>query len=58
METMASPYPTIGSEQEANTRFQAGLRYYDAREFEQARLAFTQAYSVLPKPGILINRQT
>ena len=42
-------------EQEANARFQAGLRYYDAREFEPARLAFTQAYSVLPKPGILIN---
>ena len=45
----------IGPEQEANARFQAGLRYYDAREFEPARLAFTQAYSVLPKPGILIN---
>ena len=40
---------------EANARFQAGLKYYDARDFESARLAFTQAYAVMQKPGILLN---
>jgi hypothetical protein len=42
-------------QEEANARFQAGLKYYDARDFESARLAFTQAYAVMQKPGILLN---
>lgn len=40
---------------EATARFQTGLKYYDARDFESARLAFTQAYAVLQKPAILLN---
>lgn len=42
-------------QEEAAARFQTGLKYYDARDFESARLAFTQAYAVLQKPGILLN---
>jgi hypothetical protein len=45
----------LTAQDEANARFQTGLKYYDARDFESARLAFTQAYAVLQKPGILLN---
>lgn len=45
----------LSASDEANARFQTGLKYYDARDFESARLAFTQAYAVLQKPGILLN---
>lgn len=45
----------LSAQDEANARFQTGLKYYDARDFESARLAFTQAYAVLQKPSILLN---
>lgn len=45
----------LSAQDEANARFQTGLKYYDARDFESARIAFTQAYAVLQKPGILLN---
>lgn len=45
----------LTAQEEANARFQTGLKYYDARDFESARLAFKQAYAVLDKPGILLN---
>ncbi len=45
----------LNAQEEAAARFQTGLKYYDARDFESARLAFTQAYAVLQKPGILLN---
>jgi hypothetical protein len=45
----------LTAQDEATARFQTGLKYYDARDFESARLAFTQAYAVLQKPGILLN---
>jgi hypothetical protein len=45
----------LSANDEANARFQTGLKYYDARDFESARLAFTQAYAVLQKPSILLN---
>ncbi len=45
----------LTAQDEANARFQTGLKYYDARDFESARLAFTQAYAVLQRPGILLN---
>ena len=45
----------LTAQEEAAARFQTGLKYYDARDFESARLAFTQAYAVLQKPGILLN---
>lgn len=49
------PPPSLTAQSEAQARFQTGLKYYDARDFESARLAFTQAYAVLQKPGILLN---
>jgi len=51
----ASAQQHLSAQDEANARFQTGLKYYDARDFESARLAFTQAYAVLQKPGILLN---
>jgi hypothetical protein len=50
-----APPPSLTAQSEAQARFQTGLTYYDARDFESARLAFTQAYAVLQKPGILLN---
>lgn len=51
----ASAQQGLSASDEANARFQTGLKYYDARDFESARLAFTQAYAVLQKPSILLN---
>ena len=45
----------LSAQEEASARFQTGLKYYDAHDFESARLAFTQAYAVLQKPSILLN---
>lgn len=45
----------LSPQDEANARFQTGLKYYDARDFESARLAFAQAYAVLKRPSILLN---
>lgn len=42
-------------EREAKARFQEGLTRVQARDFEGARVAFTQAYAVLHKPDILWN---
>ena len=40
---------------EAEARFQEGLTLHDAGNDEQARLKFTQAYSMFPSPAILFN---
>jgi hypothetical protein len=45
----------LSAQDEANARFQTGLKYYDNHDFESARLAFKQAYAVLQKPAILLN---
>jgi hypothetical protein len=45
----------LSAQDEANARFQTGLKYYDNHDFESARLAFKQAYAVLQKPSILVN---
>lgn len=45
----------LSAQDEANARFQTGLKYYDNHDFESARLAFKQAYAVLQKPSILLN---
>lgn len=54
-EARAGSPPSLTAQSEAQARFQTGLKYYDARDFESARLAFTQAYAVLQKPAILLN---
>jgi hypothetical protein len=57
--TLASPKLAaaqgLSAQDEANARFQTGLKYYDNHDFESARLAFKQAYAVLQKPSILLN---
>ena len=45
----------LSATDEANARFQTGLKYYDNHDFESARLAFKQAHAVLQKPSILLN---
>lgn len=56
---LAAATPAFGqalsAQDEAQQRFQTGLKYYDQRDFESARLAFTQAYAVIQKPSILQN---
>jgi hypothetical protein len=52
---LAAVAAPLTPQEEATARFQTGLRYYDAQDFESARLAFTQAYAVLKRPGILLN---
>lgn len=54
-EARAGSPPSLTAQSEAQARFQTGLKYYDARDFESARLAFTQAYAVLQKPANLLN---
>jgi tetratricopeptide (TPR) repeat protein len=41
--------------EEARRRFQEGVRYYDQRQYDKARLAFTQAYALKPHPAVLLN---
>ncbi|MDB4946156.1 MAG: hypothetical protein JWP97_5690 [Labilithrix sp.] len=45
----------LSATDEANARFQTGVKYYEQRDFESARLAFAQSYAVLQKPSILMN---
>ncbi len=44
-----------GARKEAEARFTEGLALHDAGNDEQARLKFTQAYSMFPSPAILFN---
>ena len=39
----------------ARQRFQAGVRAYDAGNYEEARTAFEQAYTLAKAPAILLN---
>ena len=45
----------LSARDEASARFETGVKYYDARDFESARLAFAQAYAVLQTPKVLLN---
>jgi hypothetical protein len=45
----------LSAEQAAEARFKSGLKYYDAREFESARIEFTQAYAILRRSELLRN---
>jgi Tfp pilus assembly protein PilF len=48
----AADDPTI---KEARARFQEGVGFYDKGEFEKARAAFLQAYSLRKHPAVLLN---
>src|SRR5882672_7907467 len=39
----------------ARARFQEGVQAYDKGQYEQARLAFTQAYALRKHPAVLLN---
>ncbi|MCA9627070.1 MAG: hypothetical protein KC766_05375 [Myxococcales bacterium] len=39
----------------ARQRFQEGVQYYDAKDYEKARAAFLQAYALKKHPSVLLN---
>jgi hypothetical protein len=39
----------------AKERFKEGVKHYDQREYDKARLAFLQAYLLKPHPTVLLN---
>jgi hypothetical protein len=39
----------------ARQRFEEGVRHYDARDYDKARLAFLQAYLLKEHPAVLLN---
>jgi tetratricopeptide (TPR) repeat protein len=41
--------------EEARRRFQEGVRFYDQRQYDKARLSFLQAYALKPHPAVLLN---
>ena len=47
--------PSAEAKKEAEAIFQTGLKYYDAREFERARVEFKKAYGLYASAGILRN---
>lgn len=46
---------TDGETEVAKQRFKEGVRHYDQREYDKARLAFLQAYLLKPHPTVLLN---
>jgi len=46
---------TDGETEVAKERFKEGVKHYDAREYDKARLAFLQAYLLKPHPTVLLN---
>ena len=41
--------------QMARERFQEGVKYYDAKQYDKARAAFLQAYALKKHPAVLLN---
>jgi hypothetical protein len=39
----------------ARERFQEGVKYYDAKQYDKARAAFLQAYALKKHPAVLLN---
>src|ERR1700733_14564367 len=50
-----APTQDDAATRDAKARFEEGLKRYEAQDFEGARVAFQQAYSVLPAVDILYN---
>jgi hypothetical protein len=50
--------PTDADTAEARARFTEGVKAFEAKKYEQARVAFTQAYALKPLPDILRNLGT
>src|SRR5258706_14986323 len=51
----AQPAPTPEEVQQAQARWNEGKAFFDAGNFEAARVAFKQAYTVFPHPVFLQN---
>jgi PEGA domain len=52
--------PALGQDKDAVTemarrRFQEGVKFFDAKQFEEARAAFLQAYALKHHPAVLLN---
>jgi hypothetical protein len=52
---LAQPAPTPEEVQQAQVRWNEGKRFFDASNFEAARVAFRQAYTIFPHPVLLQN---
>src|SRR6187549_2744232 len=44
-----------GETEVARQRFLEGVKHYDQKDFDKARLAFLQAYLLKPHPAVLLN---
>src|SRR6185369_12399263 len=51
----AQPAPSPEEVQQAQARWSEGKAFFDAGNFESARVAFKQAYTVFPHPAFLQN---
>jgi hypothetical protein len=51
----AQPAPTPEEVQQAQARWKEGKAFFDAGNFEAARVAFRQAYTIFPHPAFLQN---
>lgn len=47
--------PEDAATEMARERFNEGVKYFDASDFEKARLAFLQAYALRAHPAVLLN---
>jgi hypothetical protein len=52
---LAQPAPTPEEVQQAQSRWKEGKAFFDAGNFEAARVAFRQAYTIFPHPAFLQN---
>ena len=56
---LANPSPVFAQDdatiQMARERFQEGVKYYDAKQYDKARAAFLQAYALKKHPAVLLN---
>jgi hypothetical protein len=53
--SFAEPAPTPEEVQQAQARWREGKAFFDAGNFEAARVAFRQAYTIFPHPAFLQN---
>jgi MYXO-CTERM domain-containing protein len=51
----AQAAPADASKEVARQRYEAGVKAFDAGQYEEARVAFSEAYKLTQAPGILLN---
>ncbi len=52
---LAQAAPDDASKEVARQRYEAGVKAFDAGKYEDARVAFSEAYKLTQAPGILLN---